>query len=90
MKHAALLELIGFRVDAVVCIPVGVHIEAARGELRQRRLKLQYVTEAACPFFKVGVGKDQVIHRKAGKSLLTQQALRDKTTRQNVALHTDG
>ncbi len=90
MKHAPLLELIRLRVDAIVRVPVGIKVEAAPGELCQRRLQLQHVTEAAGPLLQVGIAENQVIQRKAAKRLLTQQPMRDKGTRQNIALYADG
>jgi len=90
VKHAALRKLIRLRVYAIVRIPVRVQVKAAPGEFRQRRLQLQRVTEAAGPLLKIGIAKNQVIQRKAAVRLLTQQAVRDKGTRQNIALYADG
>jgi len=71
VKHAALRKLIRLRVNAVVRVPVRIQVKAAPGELRQRRLQLQRVTEATGPLLKIGIAKNQVIQRKAAERLLT-------------------
>ncbi len=72
MKHAPLRKLIRLRINSIVRIPVGIKVQAAPGELRQRRLQLQHVTEAAGPLLQIGITEYQVIQRKAAERLLTQ------------------